>query len=356
MKLATGLKLKFWHRWLGIIAIIPLILSAITGIGLTYKNKLIELFVSQQGELPKDYQVGMIVKQFDQVASIAQEYAIKRIKAPNIDQPYWTITEINDHHTLLNIETLAPFNNNLWLMDILHFFHKLHVEFLTGDIGKWLLFFSSIIAIVLTLSGIYLWWPGRKGFRWRFVKVTPWTGHKSATLLQFHRHSGIVFTPTLFIIVFTGAVMMWQKQISPILSPLQVLPNIEVSDNTNPNTPSKALALALIQVPDGWPTFLRMPDLDKVNEHSFYRFRFQLNNEWHPNGRTSVNVYPQQNKMIMSQRSDTLPWQYRLINQSYPLHSGYGMHWLYVLLVLFSGWYLLWLNISGGLNYLYRSK
>jgi uncharacterized iron-regulated membrane protein len=306
--------------------------------------------------LPKDYQVGMIVKQFDQVASIAQEYAIKRIKAPNIDQPYWTITEINDHHTLLNIETLAPLNNNMWLMDTLHFLHKIHVELLTGDIGKWLLFFSSIIAVVLTLSGIYLWWPGRKGFRWRFVKVTPWTGRKSTTLLQFHRHSGIVFTPTLFIIVFTGAVMMWQKQISPILKPLLLQANIDISNKDGNYTPSRALALSLAQIPGGWPTFLRIPNIDNINKHSFYRFRFQLPNEWHPNGRTSVNVYPERNKMAVSQRSDNLPWQYNLINQLYPLHSSYGMHWVYALLILMSGWYLLWLSISGGLNYLYRFK
>lgn len=61
-------------------------------------------------------------------------------------------------------------------------------------------------------------------------------------------------------------------------------------------------------------------------------------------------------KMVMSQRSDNLPWQYRLINQLYPLQSSYGMYWIYALLVLVSGWSLFWLSISGALNYLNRRK
>ena len=356
MKLKTGLQLRFWHRWLGIIAMLPLVLSAFTGIVLTYKKQLIEVLVSQQGELPAEYQINALMAQFDQVTDLSKQYDTKRIKAPSVQEPYWTITEVNEHHTLLDIETLAPINNNLWLMDGLHFLHKIHVELSAGSVGKWVLFFSSLTAVILTLSGVYLWWAGRKGFRWRFVKITPWSGRKSVALLQFHRHSGIVIAPTLFIILFTAATMMWQKQISPILAPLPTKSIISASAQSDINTPSKALAIALTEIPGGWPTFIRLPDQSQNDALQYYRFRFQLPNEWHPNGRTSVNLYPRTNKIDMTQRSDNVPWQYRLINQLYPLHSGYGMHWLYSLIVLITGWYLLWLSITGGLNYLRRRK
>lgn len=356
MKFKTGLQLRFWHRWLGIIAILPLVLSALTGIVLTFKKPLIEGLVSQQGQLPENYQISSLMAQFEQVANLSKQYAAKRIKAPTPEEPYWTITQINDHHILLNIKALTPINNNLWLMDGLHFMHKIHVELLAGDIGKWLLFFSAMIAVVLTLSGLYLWWPGRKGFRWRFVKITPWTGRKPVALLQFHRHTGVVSTLSLFVILLTAAIMMWQKQISPILPSLPTPSSMAIPAQSVIDTPTKALTLALMAVPDGWPTFIRLPNQNQSPQQQYYRFRFQLPNEWHPNGRTSVNVYPQTHKLTMTQRSDKVPWEYRLINQLYPLHSGYGMHWFYSLLVSISGWYLFWLSISGGLNYLRRRQ
>jgi len=46
----------------------------------------------------------------------------------------------------------------------------------------------------------------------------------------------------------------------------------------------------------------------------------------------------------------------RLINQLYPLHSGFGMNAIYRLLALFCGIVLTWLAVTGGLHYYKRWK
>lgn len=40
-----------------------------------------------------------------------------------------------------------------------------------------------------------------------------------------------------------------------------------------------------------------------------------------------------------------------ILNQLYPLHSGYGIGWLYAVLVFASGIAMLWLGITGLLSY-----
>ncbi|MCE9680236.1 PepSY domain-containing protein [Shewanella sp. AS1] len=338
-------RLRFWHRYLGLVAILPLLLVSLSGMLLVYKKPLIQLLVTQQAELPKEYSLAHIAKQLDDIAQLAQTQGAVRIKAPNRQEPYWTITDSEQSHQLFAIDTLAPYQTNLWLLKTLEFVHHLHTELLLNKTGQTILLISAILSLLLLIAGIWLWWPGRRGFRWRFIK--PWP-IKLKMVLQFHRHSGIVAAPILAIILLTATIMMWQKQIAPLLPTLPSHTIAQTEASTQPLSAKQAMRLAQSQLPDSWPTYIRLPE----GENDTYRFRYRLPGEWHPNGRTSVNVDPHTGKMELTQRADQLPWQYQLINQIYPLHSGYGINGLYQLLILLGGWSLAWISLTGLLSYL----
>ncbi len=55
-----------------------------------------------------------------------------------------------------------------------------------------------------------------------------------------------------------------------------------------------------------------------------------------------------QQALVISERSDESSATRRLVNQLYPLHSGYGMHFGYRLLILIAGIALAWLAFTGG--------
>ncbi|MCG9695376.1 PepSY-associated TM helix domain-containing protein [Shewanella sp. Isolate11] len=342
-------RLRFWHRWIGICALLPLLIVSLTGTILVYKKPIIHFFVAQQAALPQDYSPQKIATQLDNIAQLASLQNAVRAKAPNQQEPYWTLTDQHGQHQLYAIGTLKPYQQNLWLLDGLSVVHHLHTELLLDKTGKTLLLLSSLLSLFLLFSGVWLWWPGKKGFRWRFVK--PWP-MKMKMMLQFHRHTGIVVTPVLAIIVFTAAIMMWQKVVTPLLPALplrSITPEQALSQDGLSAT--QAMRLAQSQLPASWPTYIRFPQ----DEVSHYRFRYRLSNEWHSNGRTYINVDQSSGNMEATEVADQLPWQYRLINQTYPLHSGYGINGIYQLLILLAGLGLAWVSATGLLSYLRQS-
>ncbi len=338
-------RLRFWHRWLGILAILPLIIVSLTGAILVYKKPIIQFFVTNQATLPQGYSPQDIASQLDSIALLAAQQHAIRAKAPNQQEPYWTLTDKHGSHQLYDIETLMPYQQNLWLLDGFALMHHLHAELLLNKIGQSLLLISALFSLFLLFSGVWLWWPGKRGFRWRFLK--PWPV-KMKLVLQLHRHTGIVITPLLIIILLTAAIMMWQKLITPLL-PTLPMQAVEYSQSAPTNlSATEAMQLAQSQLPDSWPTYIRFPQ----GEENHFRFRYRLLDEWHPNGRTSINVDQTSGDMETSQRADQLPWQYRLINQIYPLHSGYGINGVYQFLILLGGLGLAWVSITGLLSYL----
>ena len=84
------------------------------------------------------------------------------------------------------------------------------------------------------------------------------------------------------------------------------------------------------------------------------KVRFRLNGEWHLNGRTTVWLNTRSGELRRTERADNMPTTRRLLNQLYPLHSGFGMNTPYRLLTLLSGIALTWLCITGGLHYYKR--
>ncbi len=342
--------LERWHLWCGLFVLIFLLLAAVSGIILVYKKPLIHLVMVPQAELPADYDITQMAVQLDVIATRIAPAQRDLIKAPNPEEPYWTLTGIDKQQVqLLSLETLEPHQTNLWLLDIFAFMRILHTELFTGVIGEGILLVSGVAGLFLCISGIILWWRTKRSFRWRWV----FPRHISARyLMHYHRHSGALASIILVVILLTGSIMLWQKLVSPLLSPAPstLLPNhLEqvMLSNSVDAAPSQFLLAAHKFIPDGWPTYIRLPAVNAPDAS----IRFRLPNEWHPNGRTSVKINSVNGDITLSARSDDVSPARRLVNQLYPLHSAYGMNAVYVFLVFFSGITLVWLSLTGGISY-----
>lgn len=339
-----------WHRWCGLIALIFLLLAALSGSLLVYKQALIKLIITPHAQFSDDYKISQMAAQLDQIAQRIQPDASGYlIKAPNPDEPYWTLTRDADRQVqLLTLDSLEQYQQNLWLLQTLSFFRELHTELFTGVVGEAILLLSGVLGLALCITGIILWWPTKRSFRWHWV--LPRT-IKLSYLMHYHRHAGTLTTPILLIILLTGSIMLWQKLTAPILTPL---PTTQISNalatpiNT---TPAQLLLQAHKQFPDAWPTYIRLA----TPANPAASFRFRLPDEWHSNGRTSVKIDFITGDMNLSVRSDQAPWQHQLINQNYPLHSGYGMNSVYRFFILCGGIALFWLSLTGGWSYLRRT-
>lgn len=339
--------LRSWHRWGGIFATVVLLVAGLSGLPLVYKKHLIRWFVTPEVTLPVGYSVENMTGDLDRIAREVPGAELALIKAPNSEEPYWTLTAPDGSLQLFALETLHPHSRNAWLLDALAVTRELHVALLTGLFGEWLLLVGGLIGVALGITGIVLWWPARKGFRWRWVFPRPL---RIQLLMQYHRHSGALSSVILIIVLLTGSLMLWQSLVFPLLPPLQTTLQQERLAEPGTAPPSVMLERAAQAVPDGWPIYIRLGNT--VDSPASVRFR--LPGEWHPNGRTSVTFDRSNGAIHLTARADEVGPGRVLVNQFYPLHSGYGTNEIYLLLVFLSGIALVWMALTGIISYFRR--
>lgn len=348
--MATGGKtLLAWHRWGGLIATLVLLIAAATAAPLVYKKQLIRWLVVAGETLPADYDLARMSGELDRLAQQVPGIDTYLIKAPNPEEPYWMLTGADNTLHIHAVGSLEAVQRNAWLLEFLRVVRELHVELMAGLFGEYLLLFSAIMAVALGVTGVILWWPARRGFRWRWV-FPAWSRFKVQLLMQYHRHSGALTSLIVTLVSLTGVLLLWQSLVFPLLPPQPVEQLTQPFSNAQQAAPSALFTHAAALVEDGWPTYIRL-SRDGNGEFSM---RFRLPGEWHPNGRTSVTISLLTGEVKRSERSDAAALSRKLLNQAYPLHAGYGMNHVYVLLVFVSAIAMLWLTISGLVSYCRR--
>jgi uncharacterized iron-regulated membrane protein len=310
---------------------------------------LVRLLIAPAAELPADFDQRQLATELDRIAQTVAPERLARIKAPNAEEPYWTLTDTAGDEQLRAIGSLTPYTDNLWLLKSLAIIRALHTELLTGLIGETLLLASGLAGLFLSITGLILWWPSRRSFHWRWVLPRRLPARQ---LRVSHLHVGAVMAGIVLLVTLTGAVMLWQKIVGPLLPPVAVSALPEKLEPAPTAAPSQWLRGASAVVADGWPTYIRLP----TEADAQANIRFRLPGEWHSNGRTSVTFDTTTGAGTVSSRSDQAPPARKLLNQMYPLHSGYGMGGVYAALVFVSGIAMLWLALTGGLSYLRRRR
>lgn len=346
---ASSNTLLAWHRWGGLLATLVLLVAALTALPLVYKKQLIHWLLVPTASLPADYDSDRMGQDLDRLALRVPGIEDYLIKAPNAEEPYWMLTGADNSLNLYALDSLERADRNAWLLDALVVVRELHVELMAGLFGEYLLLLAALIAVALGITGVILWWPARRAYRWRWVFPSP-RQFKVQLLMQYHRHSGALTAVILTLVSLTGVLLLWQSLVFPLLPPQPFSAQPQPFPAVATAAPSQLLRHALGAIPDGWPTYIRLRQ-PGGNEASV---RFRLPGEWHPNGRTSVLFNLENGVVRVSERSDEAAPGRRLVNQAYPLHAGYGMNAVYLFLVFCSGVAMLWLGATGLISYCRR--
>ena len=113
-----------------------------------------------------------------------------------------TIVYVNEYTG----EVLGTRSGPTWLGQI----HQLHLRLLAGDTGKTIVSWAGVLMVLLSLSGIYLWWPVKRvsirsvARGWRF-----W--------FDVHNAVGVYAFVFVLLLSLTGVVIGFESWTTPLL-------------------------------------------------------------------------------------------------------------------------------------------
>lgn len=195
----------------------------------------------------------------------------------------------------------------------------------TGELGgPWLETGVGVLAIVLlalTVTGVMVWWPGLGRLRQAL-------GFSSANLADTardgHRWAGLLGLPFLGLIAATGIYLVFhhavQDAVFAITGEEEAAP-VRLSTDAGP-MPTGAIEnivdAARTAVPEASITFLSFP----TDSGEPVQARLSYPGEWHPNGNSSVQLHPEEGRVLSVYDHQTAgPGEYAL-DHLYPLHIG----------------------------------
>lgn len=209
-----------------------------------------------------------------------------------------------------------------------------------GTWGGFILGVSALLLTLLSLSGLVLWWPGRKrlprSFRIRYTRG------RYKLNYDLHKVVGFVAVPFLLMWAVTGLMFEFPEQVNSVwyaLTPGEKPAEAPefVSEKPGKNartlTPDEALEIAQAEVPSGSKLIsITVPDLAVPESTYEYWFSHGVDpyrySTWPGNYGVAVDRYTGATHNWMPEQEDrTLTsafWQ----DWTYPLHFGYPVGWI----------------------------
>jgi len=229
----------------------------------------------------------------------------------------------------------------------------LHAHLMAGDAGERVGGVIGLMAAVMTITGLILWWPTRSQFSLR--NLIP-RNLARRILIAWHRDIGMLASPVLLLLLLTGSGLVFYTTGQRILNgifgdPVPVMkPPTSFADGDSPKAVDAALLARVERVFPGARIVFYYPPRDGI---SYHQFRVKQACELHPNGRSYVYV-DARGEELAAIDACALPPGEKAMHAIYPLHAGKASSSLYKFVTFLGAVALAILSASGVVTYLQR--
>jgi len=220
----------------------------------------------------------------------------------------------------------------------------LHIELLAGNTGLVIVGAIGLLLVLLTATGLVLWWPRRVQALWTALRMT-WRHGALRFNYDLHRAGGFYTTAFVLLTALTGSAFAFYPATQQIISTVTASepwppppPTVEApADSTRDRARidyEAGLHTALDRLPGAEASFVYVPQAPTAP----LTVRLRTPPEWHPNGRSFVHLHPTETTVLRVDDARTAPGGAQLLQTFYPLHvgavGGIVVKWLYVVLGL----------------------
>jgi uncharacterized iron-regulated membrane protein len=331
------------HAIFGLLVSLLLVLMALTGIFLVFRNDFILLSLGQLFAPRQD-------DNFSGLMNILPHIDMGKIKSIILPDDSLPLYKIIYGDNVLYYDLSGGLLDNQPISNRFdEVVFKLHHYLLSGDTGEIIIGTIGLLLLFMIVSGIYLILPLIKNFEFLILPKSS----LRRDIISHHRNLGLVFAPLLLLIAISGSAMIFSDTAKSMLGAITnskptKLPKLKVKPTMiNAETISDAIIAANAEFPHGKVRIVAMPK----NTDEPLTIRVRQDREWHGNGRTFIVISPENGQVIS--KIDGLKYDRAtaIYNSFYPLHSGRGIVVFYKITLAFTGVALLMLGLFSAFSY-----
>lgn len=339
--------LRKLHLYCGLTIALPLLVLAVTGGALIFKDEIWRL---EYPELEAPLPALTPAEHAAAFKAIAAAFPgkVRFVKMPRAGVSAYHVY-LDGGEAFVGPRGHRVIDRWAWYESPVGILAELHVHLAAGQAGKTVAGVVALAGAAMAVSGLVLWWPVRYGFR--FGNLRPMSLRR-LHLLKLHRDLGalahllvLLFTLTAAGIVFYPAT---RTLLNGLFSSTAMLP-APAQGSTAPSGPASADVVRAAQgaLPDATLMSYYPPKAGSV-----HYFRFREPGEIHPNGRSVVYVDGDTGAVLQAVPASAQPRGERLSQYLFPLHAARTGHALYRLFALTAAASLAAIVLAGPSAYL----
>jgi uncharacterized iron-regulated membrane protein len=210
------------HLWLSVLTALPLVVLCVTGALLVFEDELLRWEYRQQAPVTPSAEKRSLQECFEAAQRAHPDLRFGTIQLPKSSRDAVRFVSIPkrsaasfaeriaggdatplvvsvDPHTAAVLDRRPQ--GREWMTQV----RALHISFFADEVGHWIVGVSTIVFLVILLSGIFLWF--KRGGGWRRLLIK-WDARGRRWHYDVHAGIGFYSTITLFLIGLSG-VLIW---------------------------------------------------------------------------------------------------------------------------------------------------
>jgi uncharacterized iron-regulated membrane protein len=209
-------------------------------------------------------------------------------------------------------ELLGIRSGPTWLSNL----HQIHLRLLAGDTGKTIVSWVGVTILLLSVSGLYLWWPVKR------VSIDTRAGGRRVWF-DIHNAVGVLSLAFMFVLALTGTIIGFERTTTPLLyslthsRPYPGTVRVASEPTATMISPDDAVAVAARAFPSAVPIAVNV-----TSGGTPYRVALRYPEDRTPGGRSRVFVDPFTGAVLQAESSRTTAAGTRAIILNRAVHTG----------------------------------